>query len=179
MPSTLPINKRKLFDLRYHSSKVNFFCSFFELKITKRHFEINWPLVVETLENQELNVTLRSFLDLYGLSNNWIVVWFFFHYVHENLNSSLERVSFQWPKKRLVQIGLRIISWNCSGMKMKMRLNAFQKRILLHFAISSTPHLFSFIMHNDVWWHMWAARREHSTMELKPIFSYFWKWSLC
>ena len=35
-------NERKQFDLRYHSSKVEFFGSFLgELKIPKRHFEIN------------------------------------------------------------------------------------------------------------------------------------------
>ena len=41
-----PKNEQKQFDLRYHSSKVEFFVRFLgELKITKRHFEINWPLV--------------------------------------------------------------------------------------------------------------------------------------
>ena len=44
--SILPINEQKQFDLRHHNSKVEFFWSFFgELKIPKRHFEINWPLV--------------------------------------------------------------------------------------------------------------------------------------
>ena len=38
-------NKRKQFDLRYHISKVELICSFLgELKIPKRHFEMNWPL---------------------------------------------------------------------------------------------------------------------------------------
>ena len=37
-------NERKQFDLRYHSRKLNFFVRFLgELKIPKRHFEINWP----------------------------------------------------------------------------------------------------------------------------------------
>ena len=40
-------NKQKQFDVRYHSSKVEFFRLFFgRIKIPKRHFEINWPLVV-------------------------------------------------------------------------------------------------------------------------------------
>ena len=35
------------FDYRYHSSKVEFFVRFLgELKIPKRHFEINWPLPI-------------------------------------------------------------------------------------------------------------------------------------
>ena len=44
--SNFPKNEQKQFDLRYHSSKVEFFYSFFlgELKIPKGHFEIIWPL---------------------------------------------------------------------------------------------------------------------------------------
>jgi hypothetical protein len=36
-----PKNEHKQFDLRYHSSKVEFVQFFGELKIPKRHFEIN------------------------------------------------------------------------------------------------------------------------------------------
>ena len=37
-----PKKRKKQFDLRYHSSKVEFFVGFLgELKILKRHFEIN------------------------------------------------------------------------------------------------------------------------------------------
>ena len=40
--SILPKNERKQFDLWYHSSKVELFVRFLgELKIPKRHFEIN------------------------------------------------------------------------------------------------------------------------------------------
>ena len=39
--SILPKNKQKQFNLRYHSSKVDFFVLFLgELKLTKRHFKI-------------------------------------------------------------------------------------------------------------------------------------------
>ena len=42
--------KRTKTILRYHSSKVEFFVRFLgELKIPKRHFEINWPLVQSRL----------------------------------------------------------------------------------------------------------------------------------
>ena len=38
----LPNNERKQLELRYHSSEVEFFrCFLEELKIPKRHFEIN------------------------------------------------------------------------------------------------------------------------------------------
>ena len=46
MSSILPINERKQFDLRYHSSKVFYVRFLGELKIPKRHFKINWPLVI-------------------------------------------------------------------------------------------------------------------------------------
>ena len=41
----LPKTERKQVDLRYHSSKSNFFVRFLgELRIPKSPFEINWPL---------------------------------------------------------------------------------------------------------------------------------------
>ena len=43
--SILPKNEQKQFDLRYHSSKVNFFVRFWKnWGHHKRHFEINWLL---------------------------------------------------------------------------------------------------------------------------------------
>ena len=43
--SNFPRNERKQFDLRYQSSKVEFFCSFFgRIEDRKSPFEINWPL---------------------------------------------------------------------------------------------------------------------------------------
>jgi hypothetical protein len=44
--SILPRNELKKIDLRYHSSKVEFFHSFFgRIEETINPFEINWPLV--------------------------------------------------------------------------------------------------------------------------------------
>ena len=55
----LPNNEWKQFDLRYHSSKVEFFVRFLaEWKISKRHFEINWPLAYEEWLNQKSESTL-------------------------------------------------------------------------------------------------------------------------
>ena len=46
MSSIIPKKEQKQFNLRYHGSKVDFFVRLLEeLKIPKRHFEINWPLV--------------------------------------------------------------------------------------------------------------------------------------
>ena len=44
-----PKKQTKKIALRYHGSKLNFFvCLLGELKIPKRHFEINWPLKKNT-----------------------------------------------------------------------------------------------------------------------------------
>ena len=44
-------------NLRYHSSKVQFFIRFLgELKMPKRHFEINWPFRFPVFENPGRNI---------------------------------------------------------------------------------------------------------------------------
>ena len=47
--------------MRYHSNKVDFFCSFFEkIENTKRHFEINWPLSLQQ-KSKEYDSSLEDF----------------------------------------------------------------------------------------------------------------------
>ena len=59
--SILPKNERKQFDLRYHSSKVEFFRWFLgELKVPKRHFEINWPLQTQQGSFTGINFLFRQ-----------------------------------------------------------------------------------------------------------------------
>ena len=81
--SILPKNKRKQFDLRYHNSNIEFFVPFWrELKIPKRHFEINWPLVISkflhilfckfsafSLEFKKLSWSLEQFFLTVGQNN--------------------------------------------------------------------------------------------------------------
>ena len=93
--SILPKNKRNQFDLRYHSSKVDFFCLFFgRIEDTKKTFQNNWPL---------LELSHISFL-----FNNWILLmWNLFiflqalsgkqHHIHKSKYSSQKNCSSFLP----------------------------------------------------------------------------------
>ena len=108
--SILPKNERKQFDLRYHSSKVEFFSFIFWENwryIPKRHFEINWPLASEFICLFHFKITYVLYAIVFIVrSKLWVYrnsVWL------EELRSN-SWGKWSWPEHRLEEKNLEQFS---------------------------------------------------------------------
>ena len=122
LSSILSKNKQKLFNMRYHSSKLNFFVRFLGvLKKPRRNFEVNWP---------STSITKNVF-------ENLIV-----------LNRSMFRLVAQarWFLKQLI---FEIVSNACSCSRLYCMLNLEEELIFNTDRTLGCPKMFKLV--NSCW----------------------------